>query len=244
MTASNEPLPPLASIDNIKAWLAGVVRTASDARNGAPVMLTFVGGEFVKAAGATFEKHMTALADQGLVAVPKSRRKLAPFVEVYCDDILVTEASAAGSVLVLPRDPHGGAPVAAAAATLRFHRAVLTAFIRPLEGKRRFLNLDQIGFTDVAERPPGERWKEIDAKFVLGADPKAAIDGAALQARIEEWAQGADVPISRLVVKTPPTREVGGHFTQLLEIIDALPPAIADQWSIPAAVLKHLRHQR
>jgi hypothetical protein len=242
-----------ASVESLKAYLAGVVRTATDSRNGEPVILTFVGGEFMKTTGTTFEKHLTALADHGQVTIPKRRRKLAQFIEAYCEDMLVTTKSAAGTYHVSPIDPEADAGEitvveALVPSAFRFQRAVWAAFIRPLDGKRRFLNLDQIGFTDALEAPGGGNWKEIPEQFILGADADARINGEELGARIEEWARGADVPVSKLVMSPPPMKAAAnsptGPLVELLKIIDALPDDVAAQWSIPVSVLKHLRNSR
>ncbi|MFC3442909.1 hypothetical protein ACFOKF_17180 [Sphingobium rhizovicinum] len=238
----------LSTIDNIKSYLAGLVAAAFDNRGGEPVRLTYVGGEFAKNIGSPFEKHVTALADSGQISVPKTRRKLAPFVEAYCGDIFRSTQDAAGVYFVSPisagepNKPH--VPNVQAQAVLRFHRAVWAAFIRPIEGTRRFLNLDNIGFTDAADPPKGGSWHEIDARFVLGLAPNAPVDGVLLQSRIEEWANHSDISISRLVIEAKPSRAQSRHLEQLFTIIDSLPPALAATWSIPAAVLKHLRDAR
>jgi hypothetical protein len=247
--ATNDLSKTLASVESIKAYLAGIVRAAADNRVGSPVLLTYVGGEFVKAVGTTFEKHLTALADGELISVPKSRRKLAPFVQTYCNDIFATERTPAGIYTVWPRDPGTNAStrpnlLATPATALRFQRAVWAAFIRPLDGKRRFLNLDQIGFTDATEAPREGNWKEIEEQFILGAPSNAPVDGAELQGRIEDWSRSVDIPLTKLILSVKPAREPSVHLEQLLEVIEALPSALAAQWSVPAAVLKHLRSIR
>jgi len=238
----------LSSIDSIKSYLAGLVSAAFDGRGGVPVRLTYVGGEFAKAVGVTFEKHLMALAESDQVAVPHPRRKLAPFVGAYCKDIFAVTEGPPGVYFVSPLASAEGAavgvPTPHASATLRFRRAVWAAFIRPLEGERRFLNLDKIGFSNAAEMPTEGSWREIEERFILGLAPNSPVDGVSLQSRIEEWARHAEIPISRLVVDAKPPRVPSRHLEQLLEIIDALPAPIAAEWSIPAAVLKHLRDAR
>jgi hypothetical protein len=135
-------------------------------------------------------------------------------------------------------------PEQGTSSSLRFHRAVWAAFIRPLENEKRFLNLDNIGFTNSAEIPSGGNWREIEKRFILGVAPNAPVDGADLQSRIEEWANHADVPISKLLVGTAPSRETSRHLEQLLTIIDSIPASLLAEWSIPASVLKHLRNSR
>lgn len=238
----------LSSVESLKIYLAGLVGAASDNRNGDPVRLTYVGGEFAKNVGVPFEKHVTALADGGRIAIPKARRKLAPFVQAYCDDIFTIIEDLPG-VFFIARAGTGevGAHRASGShtqATLRFHRAAWTAFIRPLEGKRRFLNLDRIGFTDSTEAPSDGNWREINQRFILGLAPGAPVDGLKLQKLIEEWAQETQVPISRLVIGAKPPRGPSRHLELLFEIIDALPAPLAASWAIPAAVLKHLRDER
>ncbi|TFW13998.1 hypothetical protein EGY25_01960 [Brevundimonas intermedia] len=249
MTASqSEFLATLCSIEAINAFLVGVVRTASDARAGEPVILTFVGGEFVRSSGTTFDRHLTTLVDQGLLSIPKSRRKLAPFIEYYSTDFLSLSANPPGNYFVVPKQtvgPDAGQPLRhAEVTTLRFHRAVWAAFIRPLDGKRRFLNLDQIGFTDADAPPSSGSWKEINPDFVLGVSADTTIDDADLQHRIEAWASKEGVQVSKLLRTSAPTRTSSDRLTQLLDLIDLLPPEIAMDWSIPASVLKHLRAAR
>lgn len=245
---SSELSGSLSSIESLKIYLAGLVGVASDNRNGDPVRLTYVGGEFAKNVGLPFEKHVTALADCGQIAVPKARRKLAQFVQAYCDDIFTITEDLPGVFFVAPAGTGeararraSGSPTQA---TLRFHRAAWTAFIRPLDGKRRFLNLDRIGFTDSAEAPNEGNWREIDQRFILGLAPGAPVDGLKLQERIEEWAQETQVPISRLVIGAKSPRGPSRHLELLFEIIDGLPAPLAASWAIPAAVLKHLREDR
>lgn len=236
----------LSTMESIKSYLVGLVDAAFDSRAGEPVRLTYVGGEFAKTVGVPFEKHVTALAERNQIAVPKTRRKLAPFVEAYCDDIFKLIKDPAGVYFVSPLSRgEGSAPrpgVAHTPAALRFHRAIWAAFIRPLEGKRRFLNLEKLGFTDAGDRPEGANWQEIEERFILGLASGAPVDGSELQARIEEWARNAGVPISHLVIGAKPPRERSRQLEQLFEIIDALPTPLAASWSIPAAVLKHLRN--
>lgn len=237
----------LLSIEGIKAFLAGLITAASDNRNGEPVRLTYVGGEFAKAVGMPFEKHVAAIADLGQVVVPRTQRKLAPFVQAYCKDILaLTEIS--GVYFVSPHGLVGDHSVRSTAsrvpATLRFHRAVWTAFIRPLDGRRRFLNLDKIGFTDTADSPVEGNWHEINERFILGLTPNAPVDGVELQTRIEQWANEAGISLSQLIMGPKPPREVSRKIDQLFEIIDSLPAPLAASWLIPAALLKHLRDER
>lgn len=238
----------LSSIESIKSHLAGLVQVASDQRGGVPVRLTYVGGEFVKAVGSPFEKHVTALADRELLVLPKSRRKLANFVEAYCQDIFELTKDGAGISFVTPSGRHTEeatrTKTRSEPAALRFHRAVWAAFIRPLEGTRRFLNLDSIGFTNAAEMPEEGNWREIEEEFIVGLAPGLPVNGSELQSRIERWAQHAGVEISRLVTGPNPPRERLNHLEQLFEIIEALPPQVAASWAVPALVLKHLRDAR
>ena len=246
-------LENLTTVENIKAFLAGLVVSAFEARGNAPVRLTYVGGEFAKIVGVTFEKQLNSLADSGQLSLPRSRRKLAQFVVAYCSDIFDITENPAGVYFVAPKGYGEGAspePTGSSQASLRFHRAVWAAFIRPIDDKRRFLNLDQIGFTDAFEKPALGNWREIPKAAVLGAARGAKVDGAELQARIEQWAADSDVPISRLVIASKPLRQGGyagegvGQLGKLLDLIDALPVQVAAQWSIPATVLKHLRDKR
>jgi hypothetical protein len=242
-----EPGRPLASLESIKAYLAGVIVAAAHER-GSKVQLTYVGGEFAKVAGATFEKHLNILATEGLISLPVSKRKMAPFIESFCKDLITLEKLPSGSFVVFPADSEAAqlAPPdeSARRATLTFKRPVWAAFIRPLGAAKRFLNLENIGFTD-ADACPGEgTWKEIGAEYILGAETDAPIDGVDMQSRIERWAQEAGVSISTLVVARVKAPGPGRRLDALLEIIDTLPPALAISWTIPAAVLKHLRHAR
>jgi hypothetical protein len=179
----------LSSIESIKIYLAGLVGAASDSRRGEPVRLTYVGGEFAKNVGVPFEKHVTALADCERIAVPKARRKLTPFVQSYCEDIFTVTESPPGVYFVAPVTPkEGGADrsmAARAPSTLRFHRAIWAAFIQPLDGKRRFLNLDRIGFTDASEAPregTGARSK-IALSSALHRGPRSTAPSSSLVLR-------------------------------------------------------------
>lgn len=241
----------LSSIDSIKIYLTGLVDAAFDDRKGAPVRLTFVGGEFAKRVGVPFERHLNALADCEKIVLPKARRRLATFVEAYCQDIFVITEDPAGVYFVAPLGADGSNPNAVLdRAPLRFHRAVWAAFIRPLNGKRRFLNLDKVGFTDAAERPALGSWLEIAENYVLGAPSDAPVDGIEVQRRVEQWASDSGAPVSKLIMAPKPVRAAvhprggPGQLEQLLAIVDTLPPAIAAGWSIPVAVLKHLRDPR
>jgi hypothetical protein len=238
----------LCSIDSIRSYLAGLISASSDNRDGEAVRLTYVGGEFAKTVGVPFEKHVTALAERDQIAVPKIHRKLAPFVEAYCNDIFKLTENPPGVYFVAPLGAgEGGAVrsvISRSPSAFRFHRAIWAAFIRPLEGNRRFLNLDKIGFTNAAEMPKEGNWREIEERYILGVAPDAPVDGSELQVRIEEWAHYAGIPISRLIIGAKAPREQSRHLEQLFEIIGSLPAALAASWSIPAAVLKHLRDAR
>lgn len=242
---ADDPRASLSSIDSIKAYLAGVVTTAANSR-GPKVELTYVGGEFRRLAGIPFERHLTILAEEDVLSVPKPKRKLADFIAAYCNDLIARERSPAGTWLVFPSQ-HGGAggthpPQASPAAMLRFKPAVWAAFIRPLSSGHRYLNLEHIGFTDNDGTPGEGLWREIDRSYILGAGKDEPIDGAAVQARIEAWAGAAAVPLSTIMVST--AKDAARPLKQLLDLIDALPPEIAATWSIPAGVLKHLARSR
>ncbi|GLI99658.1 hypothetical protein CA262_20925 [Sphingobium sp. GW456-12-10-14-TSB1] len=241
----------LSSIDSIKIYLTGLVDAAFDDRKGAPVRLTFVGGEFAKRVGVPFERHLNALADCEKVVLPKTRRRLATFVEAYCQDTFVITEDPAGVYFVAPLGAGGSdTNVVSDVAPLRFHRAVWAAFIRPLDGKRRFLNLEKVGFTDATEMPALGKWLEIAENYVLGAPSDAPVDGIEVQRRVEQWASDVGAPVSKLIMAAKPVRAVAhprggsGQLEQLLAIVDILPPAVAAGWSIPVAVLKHLRDAR
>ena len=241
----------LSSIDSIKIYLTGLVDAAFDDRKGAPVRLTFVGGEFARRVGVPFERHLNALADCEKIALPKARRRLAHFVEAYCKDIFAITEKPAGVYFVAPFGADGSDPIVVSApAQLRFHRAVWAAFIRPLDGKRRFLNLDKVGFTDAAEMPSLGNWLEIAENYVLGAPSDAPVDGIEVQRRVEQWANDSGAPVSKLIIAPKPERAAAhprggsGQLEQFLAIVDALPPAVAASWSIPVTVLKHLRDAR
>lgn len=244
-TSSNDLRASLSSIDSIKAYLAGVVATAAKNR-GPKVELTYVGGEFRKMAGLPFEHHLNMLAEQEALNVPKPKRKLADFIETYCADLIDRERSTAGTWLVFPRDLTGPAEPspsqASSPAMLRFKPAVWAAFLRPVAAGHRYLNLEQIGFTDADEMPAGGLWKEIERRFVLGIAPNDPVDGAKVQRQIEAWASEAAVPISLLMVSVP--KDVARPLRELLDLIDTLPIDLAMSWSIPAAVLKHLSRAR
>jgi hypothetical protein len=240
---------PLASLEGIKGCLIGMLKAA--ATPAAPkVHLTYLGGEFAKLAGGSFEQHLNDLASDGAISMPVSKRKMVPFFKTYCHDQVGVERLDTGAFVAFLKGGVEGAPVLApdeqpsTRAPLKFKRPVWAAFIRPIGQGRRFLNLDQIGFTDQEAPPSDGNWKEIAANFVLGAAPDAAIDGVDVQSRIESWARAADVPLSHLILTAATPSTHGKSLGALLDIIDALPPQIAASWSIPASVLKHLRHAR
>jgi hypothetical protein len=241
----------VATLDAIKAYLVGLI-TAAAPDHGSKVQLTYLGGAFSKEAGTTFEKHLNALAQAGVISMPISKRKMAPFLETFCADRVVVEKLPTGAFVVYPKGDTKNASdgdeieahVIGRPAALKFKRPVWAAFIRPLTHGKRFLNLEQIGFTDADEMPAGGNWKEIPAEFILGAAPDAAIDGSELQSRIEKWAITSETALSSLVVTPPVTTPTSRPLTTLLDLIDSLPPQVAATWSIPAAVLKHLRNAR
>lgn len=251
-TLPNEFVENLTSIETIKTFLAGLVAAAFESGGNVPVRLTYIGGEFAKSVGSTFEKRLNVMADEGkMPSLPRSQRKLAQFIEAYCTDIFEISQDPAGVYFVSPKSDGASqaAPVERAHATLRFHRAVWAAFIRPIEGKRRFLNLDQIGFTDTMEKPTTGNWHEIPKTAVLGVASGVEVDGVDLQNRIEQWAGEAGVPISQLVLAPKPSHHASRRadscqLDRLLDLIDSLPPDIAAHWSIPADVLQHLRNAR
>lgn len=244
--AAEDPRDALSSLDSLKAYLAGVVTVAANSR-GPKVELTYVGGEFRRLAGMTFERHLTVLAEEKVLSVPKPKRKLADFIEAYCSELISRERSEAGTWLVYPAQ-HGGTDAHAPStkvggpAALRFKPAVWAAFIRPLKSGHRYLNLEQIGFTDNDGAPTGGLWKEIDPAHILGAEQNEPVDGTAVQSQIEAWANAAGVPLSTLLVST--AKEPARPLKQLLELIDMLPPEVSATWSIPALVLKHLARAR
>lgn len=240
---------PLASLEGIKGCLIGMIKTA--ATPAAPkVHLTYLGGEFAKLAGGSFEQHLNDLASDGSISIPVSKRKMVPFFKTYCHDQVGVERLDTGAFVAFLKEGGEEAAVVAPAeqaatrAPLKFKRPVWAAFIRPIGQGRRFLNLDQIGFTDQDTQPPESNWKEIPANFVLGAAPDAPIDGVDVQSRIESWARAADVPLSHLILSAATPSTHGKSLSALFDIIDALPPQVAASWSIPASVLKHLRHAR
>lgn len=244
---SHELSQTLSTIESIKIYLTGLVASAFDAAHEKPVRLTYIGGEFAKSVHMPFEKYVTTLAEREQITVPIMRRKLAPFVANYCNDVLRLTRDDGGVYFVSPLASNevdkSQVSVVQTPAQLRFHRAVWAAFIRPLEG-RRFLNLDKIGFTDSATEPQDGDWREIESRFILGLAPNAPVDGTLLQKRIEEWALHAEIPISRLAVEAKFPNEQSRSLEQLFAIIDSLPTPLAATWSIPAAVLKHLRNAR
>lgn len=244
---------PLASIDALKSYLVGVVNAAAHSDRGPKVLLSYVGGEFNKLVGTPFEKHVTDLAEKKLIDVSPSKRKMISFIEAYCSDLIDFERMPGNHYIVFPRAstekaaPIGGVVpngIAKAPAILKFKRAVWAAFIRPLGEGRRFLNLGQIGFTDAATMPSEGQWKEIDKAYILGLQHDDPVDAEKLQALIEAWAAHAQVPISKLII-TPASPSIEGrHLKALYEVIDALPAPLAEQWLIPAAVIKYLRRAR
>lgn len=216
--------------------------TAAAKSRGPKVELTYVGGEFRRLAGMPFERHLTILAEEDVLTIPKSHRKLADFIEAYCHEFIARERSSAGTWLVFPTEHKGAAdahvPSPGPTAMLRFKPAVWAAFVRPLNAGHRYLNLEQIGFTDNDGAPTSGLWKEIGREYILGVEQDAPVDGPAVQDRIEAWAGASAVPLSALTIST--TKGVDRPLKQLLDLIDMLPPEVAANWSIPAAVLKHL----
>lgn len=235
----------LSSIDSLKAYLADVVATAVKNR-GPKVELTYVGGEFRKITGLTFEHYLNGLAEQEVLVIPKAKRKLAEFIESYCGDLIGRQRSTAGTWLVYPAGLTTSAEAAMSQAgppaVMRFKPAVWAAFLRPVAAGHRFLNLEQIGFTDVDQAPAVGQWKEIDGRYILGVKPDEPVDGGKVQSHIEAWAREATVPLPLLMVS--PAKDVARPLQQLLDLIDILPPDVAQSWSIPAAVLKHLSRAR
>ncbi|HEX7852517.1 MAG TPA: hypothetical protein VF503_02370 [Sphingobium sp.] len=248
-----ETAATLSSIEALRSYLVGVVSTAAHSERGPRVLLSYVGGEFNKAVGTTFDKHLTALAEKKLVDVSPPKRKMINFIQAYCDDLIGYERMAGNHYVVFPHSSNGqsgtGAhtpseSVSLTPSILKFKRAVWAAFIRPLSEGRRFLNLDQIGFTDATSVPSGANWKEIDKAFILGLQPNDPVDAVKLQSTIEAWATQAQVSLTKLITPSPSHPSFGRHIKALFDIIDTLPAPLAEQWSIPAAVIKHLRNAR
>jgi len=248
-----ETAAPLASIDALKSYLVDVVNAAAHSDRGPKVLLSYVGGEFNKLVGTPFEKHVTDLAEKKLIDLSPSKRKMISFIEAYCADLIEFERMPGNHYIVFPRagaqKPASDGDAASdgltkAPSVLKFKRAVWAAFIRPLGEGRRFLNLGQIGFTDAATMPGEGQWKEIDRAFILGLQHDDPVDAGKVQASIEAWAAQAQVPISKLVIASASPSAEGRHLKALYEIIEALPAPLAEQWPIPAAVIKYLRRAR
>lgn len=244
--SADDPRDALSSLDALKAYIAGVVTAAANSR-GSKVELTYVGGEFRRLAGITFERHLNVLAEENILVVPKPKRKLADFIQAYCNDLIARERSASGTWLVYPtqndaRDAPASPTTKSVPGALRFKPAVWAAFVRPLKSGRRYFNLDQIGFTDAEVAPSTGRWREINTVHILGAELGEHIDGAAVQKQIEGWAAAAEVPLPDLLVSI--AKAPSSPLDQLLDLINSLPPEILASWNIPAAVLKHLARPR
>jgi hypothetical protein len=231
-----------------------VISGAAHSDRGPKILLSYVGGEFNKAVGTTFEKHLSDLAERKLVDVSPPKRKMISFIHAYCDELIDTERSPGNHYFVFPKGTgqEAGSPLEGARSDevqssptlLKFKKAVWTAFIRPLSDGRRFLNLEHIGFTDSSSLPNDGQWVEIEKEFILGLQANEAVDAPKLQGLIEAWSCKMGIPISRLVVSPLSAPTVGRHLKALYDIIDTLPPSLAAQWEIPASVIKHLRQAR
>jgi hypothetical protein len=251
-TSLSETAATLSSIEALRSYLVGVINAAAHSERGPKILLSYVGGEFNKAVGRTFEKHLTDLAERNLIDISPPKRKMISFIHSYCDELIDTERQPGNHYVVFPKGSNlvGEAVrveainVESAPSPLKFKRAVWAAFIRPISDNRRFLNLDQIGFTDSSTPPLNGQWVEIEKEFVLGLGTDEPVDANKLQGLIEAWASKTGTSISRLVVVPASTPTIGGHLKALFDIIDVLPPVLAAQWEIPAAVIKHLRQAR
>jgi hypothetical protein len=208
------------------------------------VHLTYVGAEFAKRKNVAFEQYLNILAVQGKVALPPSSRKMVPFIERFCSDLFDIKHPKTGTELLQlrPAADRQSDPVAALP-NHKYKKGVWAAFIRPLATDyRRFLNMENLGFTDVKRKPPGEVWLEIKREFISETPIDEPIDGPLVQGRISDWALSNHVDLDALIDSSPSASfdRKRPSVRDLVRIIKAMPPEVAAKWEIPAEVLLHL----
>lgn len=234
-------------IADIKAKIVEIIGNSQVTRPG-PVLMTYVGSQFVREKGVPFDQFLNFVALQNNLNLPLKNRKMVPFVRAYCGDRVIIGEDQDGTLTadLLPDSEPRNEEVEAAGsehAGDRFKKGVWLAFIRPLEpGKRRYLNLnDRAGFTDMAGEASDPAWKEVDRRSVLGIPQSSPVDPQAVIAKIVAWAKETNVPLADLREPKTVSRAKYATLADLVRIVEALPSEVAAKWKIPADVILHLR---
>lgn len=233
------------SLESARSVLLSIIR---DKQGEYPkgVRSTQVGAEFSKRTGVPFEPYINAAVLVEGIDVPSTHRKMRPFIERYCKDIIeyVPDTSGNGFVRELKADSGtAGGPVPGSDAPIpRYRKSVWLAFVRPLPpGLKRYINLgDRAGFTDIAAKDtPEQGWLEVEREFIAAIPPDKPIDATLVQAGLSAWMTRHNVEVAKLL---EPDLVSGrkASVADLIRIIDALPDPIASEWKIPAVVIKHL----
>lgn len=243
----------LPTIDSLKSDLLEIVRLGQITRPEG-VHLSWVGSEFNKRKGATFETFLSYLAIQNAtVDIPHTQRKLGEFLRGQCADIVDIELPSNGSMIIREKLRYPTtAPVRSSDAAMvtggsgsntpRFRKGVWSAFIRQVEvGRFRNLNLRTGNFIDSEAVVQGEEWKEIDRAYIIGYAPDEPIDANLVQQKIEQWATAVGVDTHQIIAGEAVSDAKKPSLTDLARIIETLPANVASSWMIPAEVLRHLR---
>ena len=229
-----------SGLEDIRRHLVASVREAQSGDSG-PVYLKRVGSIFSKRTGATFEQFVNYEVITKNANVSLSSRKMAPFIEEFCNSLLRLSKDEKGEIRVDIADaadehnhPKG----------IVYQKAAWVAFIRPIPPHtRRYLKLSpRIGFADIPEGDrPEEEWLEICAEDTLAAPAESRIEPELVQAKISAWLARTGLQPDAIAVQPNEEAASTNGLEALLSIIDSLPSSVAAQWSIPASVLRHLR---
>lgn len=228
-------------LEDVRSTLVEIVTRGLENRPDG-VHLTYVGSEFARRKNVAFEQYLNFLAIQGRLDVPSSARKMVPFIDRYCGDLFEVDHPKTGTELLrLKRTQDKRTEITIQPApNHKYKKPVWAAFIRPLAADyRRFLSIDNFGFTDAKRKPAGDVWVEIKRDFISETPIEEPIDGPLVQARISEWAIENNVDLNVLVDSSPTASfdRAKPSTRDLVRIIRALPPQVAAKWLIPAEVL-------
>jgi hypothetical protein len=233
-------------IQDVRDTILGIVRGGIEQRPDG-VHLTFVGAQFARIKGLSFEQYMGFLDYSKRAIIPIEQRKLLPFISSNLGDFLsIVRDSETGSEKVVmlhqPDPKSAGLSSFAISSTTRFKRPVWAAFVRPLpEGYRRFVNLGDVTFKDASRKPNGTDWIEVEAQYIVQTPVGEAINGPLVQANIGEWAREKSIDIENFVSDESSDLLSGASLSDLVKIIRALPIDVTQRWSIPADVFRHLK---
>jgi hypothetical protein len=233
------------TLEEVGNYIVDLIREGLE-RRPEGVVLTYIGAQFSKLTGASFEQYLNHLSLSGRAEVPHGSRKLVPFIESFLRDrVLLTRDPIKGTdvaQLIVTNGFEAVGPARAVDAIRKYKRPVWAAFVRPLpDGYRRFLNVEEMEFKDAERKPNGTAWKEIPKLLIAGIPIDQPIDGPLVQANIGKWAASTDTDLDMLSAQDGFDTVFGPSIYDLQKIINALPTDVSVRWSIPADVIRYLR---